>query len=261
MHVVGGIRRAPSGDSLRVIVGSGAEVVLAVAAASGAVAGLGAVTTPDRLGILYLLAVLAVAIRRGQLAALTTAMLSVLALNYFYIAPRHHLAIAHSQDVVELVVLLIAAIVVSRLAALSRERAAEADRRARAARAREREAQLLAESASAILAGHGLQTQLEVIGNRIARATGAERARISLQAVPSPAFDELAFALRGGAGGAWLYLGRHMGWDREQVERMADPLGRLVAVAVEREQVAERAAETEATRRADVAKTEVLHAI
>ena len=51
----------------------------------------------EGLGILYLLAVLAVAIRRGQLPALITAVLSVLTLNYLYIPPRHQLAIAHSR--------------------------------------------------------------------------------------------------------------------------------------------------------------------
>jgi two-component system, OmpR family, sensor histidine kinase KdpD len=42
---------------------------------------------------------------------------------------------------------------------------------------------------------------------------------------------------------------------------VADSLARLVDVAVERERLTERAAETEASRRADVAKTAILHAI
>jgi two-component system sensor histidine kinase KdpD len=45
------------------------------------------------------------------------------------------------------------------------------------------------------------------------------------------------------------------------VERIAEPLGRLIDVAVEREVVAERSAETEAARRTEVARTALLHAI
>ena len=52
--------------------------------------------------MLYLLAVLLIAIRRGQLEALVTAVLCMLVLNYLFIAPRHQLTIAHRQDVVEL---------------------------------------------------------------------------------------------------------------------------------------------------------------
>ena len=85
---------------------------------------------PPGSGAIYLLAVLEVAIRRGELAALASALLSVLVLNYFFIAPRHRFAIAHSQDLIELVVFLIAAVVVGRLAALGRQRAAEAEERA-----------------------------------------------------------------------------------------------------------------------------------
>src|SRR5437588_10776651 len=108
-----------------------AEVVIAVAVATAIIAALQATAPPAGLGIVYLLAVLAVAIRRGQISALLAAILGVLTLNYLFITPRHQLGIAHSQDVVELSVLLIAAVVVGRLAALARREAAEADDRAR----------------------------------------------------------------------------------------------------------------------------------
>jgi two-component system sensor histidine kinase KdpD len=50
-------------------------------------------------------------------------------------------------------------------------------------------------------------------------------------------------------------------WPRSDIERIAEPLGRLVDVAVERELVAERSAEAEASRRTEVARTALLHAI
>src|SRR5690348_14973509 len=93
------------------------EVVLAVGVATGVVAVLQDTAPAEGLGVLYLLAVLALAIRRGQRAALATAVLSGLALNYLFITPRHELTIAHSSDLVELIVLLVAAVVVGRLAA------------------------------------------------------------------------------------------------------------------------------------------------
>src|ERR1700761_2925984 len=105
------------------------EIVASVAAATGAVAALQSSAPAAGLGMLYLLAVLAVAVRRGQVPALVTAVLSVLVLNYLFITPRHQFSVAHSQDVVELAVLLIAAVVVGRLAAQSREQAAEAESR------------------------------------------------------------------------------------------------------------------------------------
>jgi two-component system sensor histidine kinase KdpD len=58
-----------------------------------------------------------------------------------------------------------------------------------------------------------------------------------------------------------MYLSRDVSWDREAIERVAASLGRLIDVAVERERVSEHAAENEAARRAEVAKTAILHAI
>jgi two-component system sensor histidine kinase KdpD len=240
---------------------AGVEIVAAGAAATGGVAALQSSTPVEGLAILYLLAVLAVAIRRGQLAALITAVLSTLTFNYFYLPPRHQLTIAHSSDVVELVVLLIAAVVVGRLAAVARERAAEAESRAGLAADREREAKLVAEVASAILAGESVDAQLESIGKRVALATGAGRARVVLDPVPAPRAEEITVPLQARAGNAWLYLTPDMGWEREAIGRVAEPIGRLVDVAVERERVSERAAENEAARRAEVTKTAILHAI
>src|SRR5881409_3713232 len=46
------------------------------------------------LSVVPLLVVLAIAIRRGQTAALATAVLSVVALNFFFIEPRYRLTIS-----------------------------------------------------------------------------------------------------------------------------------------------------------------------
>jgi two-component system sensor histidine kinase KdpD len=237
------------------------EMITAVAAATGTIAALQSTAPPAGLGVLYLLAVLAIAIRRGEVWALVTAVLSTLTLNYFFITPRHRLAISHSSDVVELAVLLVAAIVVGRLAATGRQRAAEADSRARIAAAREREAKLVAEAASAILAGYSVRVQLESIGARVARATGASRARVALESVPTPAAGELVVPLRVKSKTAWLYVSADTNWYPADLERIAGALGGLIDVALESERIAEQAAEAEATVRADAARTAILHAI
>src|SRR2546425_13051025 len=78
-------------STVRRVTSGAAEVVGGVALATGAVAGLDTVAPIAGLGVVYLLAVLVLAIRRGGIAALATAVLSVLALNYFFIAPIHRL--------------------------------------------------------------------------------------------------------------------------------------------------------------------------
>jgi K+-sensing histidine kinase KdpD len=62
------------------------EIVVAVAVATG----LEEVAPVAGLGVLYILAVLFIAIRHGQVAALLTAVLSVTTLNFFFIQPRLH---------------------------------------------------------------------------------------------------------------------------------------------------------------------------
>ena len=69
---------------------AGVEIVVAVAVATGLVALLEEVAPVAGLGVLYILAVLFIAIRHGQVAALLTAVLSVTTLNFFFIQPRLH---------------------------------------------------------------------------------------------------------------------------------------------------------------------------
>jgi two-component system sensor histidine kinase KdpD len=56
-------------------------------------------------------------------------------------------------------------------------------------------------------------------------------------------------------------VSRDTRWTSTDLERLSEPLGRLLDVALERERVAEQAADAEAAKRADVARTAILHAI
>ena len=93
----------------------------------------------------------------------------------------------------------------------------------------------------------------------MAQATGAGRARVVLEPVPARAPTSSRVPLRARARAAWLYLTRdaELG-PGDDSSAIAEPIGRLIDVAVERERVAERAAETEAARRAEVATTAIL---
>jgi two-component system sensor histidine kinase KdpD len=255
------IDRAPrTSRELRAGLVVAAEIAVAVAVATGVIAALQSTAPAAGLGIVYLLAVLALAIRRGELAALVTSVLSVLTLNYLFITPRHQLTIAHSQDVVELIVLLIAAVVVGRLAAIARQRAAEAEQRARVATTHEHQAALLADTAAAILTGESLSAQLDSVGKRVAAASGAARVRVALEP-PVTGSGEHALPLPSRSRSTWLCIADEQPYDEALVERVSPPIAALIDVAVERDEALRRTAETEAAKRTEVVKTAILHAI
>ncbi len=245
-------------DAVR-IAAVAAEIVASVAIVTGLVALLEQVAPVTGLGVLYLLPVLVVAIRRGQIAAIVTAVVSVTALNFFFIEPLYRLTIADSRNVVALLVFLIVALVVSRLAATVRAQTGEAERRALLASAREREAMILAQAASSFLAGENVAAQLQRMADRQS-ATAPRAVRAGITAAPDTQEGELAVRIPSTRPG-WLYGRPDAGWDRASLERLAQSLARLIDLARERELLAERSAAAEAARRADATKTALLHAI
>jgi two-component system sensor histidine kinase KdpD len=236
------------------------HVVVSITAASLLIALLDPIAPIAGLTSIYLLAVLFVAIRRGLGAAVATALLAALVFNFFFLRPRYHLTIAEPRDVVALVVLVIAALVVGRLAATARRRADEAELRAHLATAREREAIILAEAAAALVEERELDRQLAGIGHAV-KSASAPALRLGFGSAPDAGPGESAIPLPSDQRAAWLYSTVSAGWRRPDLERLATSLARLVDLAVERERTSARAAEAEAARRADVAKTAVLHAI
>jgi two-component system, OmpR family, sensor histidine kinase KdpD len=234
------------------------ETVAWVGLATVLVALLDSVATPAGLGSLYLIAVLAVAIRRGQIAALAAAIVGVLVLNYFFIKPLHQLTIADSDNVVALGVLLVTALVVGRLASQSRQRAAEAELRAEQAAAREREAAMLADAATALLGG--TDDMVDAISAGL-DAAGRGQLRLAPSAAPQATAGEISLRLPTEARSVWLYAASSASWTQADLDRIATPLARLLDVAAERENAAARSAEAEAARQADAAKTVILHAV
>ena len=102
----------------------------AVTAVTGAVFGLKAVAPVLGLSILYLLAVLPVAVLYGLAYALGVSIASMLAFNFFFLPPLHTLALTDAENWVALAVFVVTSVVVSELATRARRRAfaaAEAD--------------------------------------------------------------------------------------------------------------------------------------
>ena len=104
--------------------------IAAVAVVTGAIFGLKAIAPVLSLGIVYLLAVLPVAVFFGLGYALAVSIGSMLAFNFFFLPPLHTLALTDSENWVALAVFVVTAAVVSELATRARRRAlaaAEAD--------------------------------------------------------------------------------------------------------------------------------------
>ena len=218
-----------------------------MAVVTGVAVAVDALAPAAGLGMIYLVAVAFVAMRHGELAAFATALLAAVAFKFFFIAPRYGPGIQDFGNVVLLLTLVGASIVMGRLAERVRRQAHEAREAARLATARERENAMIATAASALLESGDVQT-------------GRTDARIELAAAPSPRPGEMAVRLPTSRRPAWLYVPEEAS-DPEAHERIAAVLGRLVDVALERQQLDARATEVEATKRAEVAKTAILHAI
>ena len=146
--------------------------LLSVAAVTGAVFALRPIAPVLSLGVLYVFAVLPVAVLWGLAYSLPVSVLSMLVFNFLFLPPLHTLALRDSENWVALAVYLVTAVVVSQLATLSRRRAAAA---------------LDAEVKTAVLraVSHDLRSPLtaiaaasEVLEGGAERLTAAERAEL-----------------------------------------------------------------------------------
>ena len=116
----------------------------AVAAASGLIEGLRPIAPTLSLGVLYTLAVLAIAVLFGIGWAIAVAVASMLAFNFFFLRPVHTLTLADGRNWTALAVYLAVAVVAGQLATQARRRAALAEQR-------ERESAFLADVAAELL--------------------------------------------------------------------------------------------------------------
>ena len=198
------------------------------------------------LGVLYLFAVLPVAVFWGLPYSIAVSVESMLAFNFFFLPPLYTLTLADSRNWFALLVFLVTAVVVSELAAGLRRRATESA--------------LLAEIASSLLAHGSLDAQLEQLAPEVARALQVDRARIELGDAPRQSEGEYPLVAGARRVGSIALEGQHAGTAAAR-RRLLPALGSLVGVAVDRERLAQEAVEAEALRRSDALKTAVLRAV
>ena len=126
--------------------------IAALAAATGLIYALRPIAPVLSLGVLYVFAVLPVAIAWGLMWSLPVAVASMLAFNWFFLPPVHTFTLADSTNWFALLAYSATAVVVSELAARNRRRAADAEQR-------ERESSLLAQIATHLLGGRPLDSK------------------------------------------------------------------------------------------------------
>jgi two-component system sensor histidine kinase KdpD len=224
--------------------------VVAVALVTAAIAVLEPFVPVLSLGVLYVFAVLPVAIAFGRADAVAVAVGSMLAFNFFFLPPLYTFTIADSRNWFALLVFVVTAVVVSELAARSRRRAEESA--------------LLAQVATSLLEHGTVAAELDEIAAEAARALHAERATIELGEKPAPhgAAESYALAVADRRLGTISFEGLpREGTYAVARRRLLPALSSLLGVAIDRERLAQEAVEAETLRRSDAVKTAVLRAV
>ena len=206
-------------------------------------------------GVLYLIPVLLISAFWGLWFGLGTAVCGTLAFNFFHIDPTGRLTVTSPENLVALVVFLIAAIITSTLAELLRSQVLEADRR-------RLEANITADMARILLGGQTLEKSLPVASAKLAEDLGLKRTRI----VPAPTValepDMVSIDLDPSVG-AVIEMPRAarrqtIEWTQE---RLAPAIGAVLRVAATRDELQEQAIESGALRRSDVMKTALIRSV
>jgi two-component system, OmpR family, sensor histidine kinase KdpD len=230
--------------------------ILAVALCTLIVYPLEQIAPVVSLGVVYMLAVLAVSVVWGAWLGVLTAILSAAAFNFFHLPPVGRFTLKDPDNWVALVAFVVTAALASSVAEVTRARTREAEER-------RREADLSAEMARILLRGNNLAEALPTAAARLSQVLGLYSAAIEMDALEG---DErrIAFPLREGTRRLGTLL---VGADtpeaslRRLQERVVPALEALLSAALERDALLGEVVETASLRRADVVKTAVLRAV
>jgi len=207
------------------------------------------------LGVLYVFAVLPIAVAFGLIYAGLVSVASMLAFNWFFLPPVHSFTLSDSRNWFALAVYLVTAVVVSGLATRARRRAVEAEQR-------EVETALLADVATSLMQGQDVAGELDQISARVAAILKAHSASIVLGDDVEPSATSAPIELVAGnrrVGTLEIVEGSEPNLQARR--RLLPALASLLAVAVDRERLANDAFDAEALRRSDTVKTAVLRAV
>ena len=201
------------------------------------------------LGVLYLFAVLPVAVVWGLAYAVPVSIASMAAFNFLFLPPLYTFTLADSRNWFALAVFLVTSVVVSELAARSRRQA--------------RESALLARIATSLLERGSVSAELERLATETAQALQVEGARIELGSSPAAVGgmpDSYPLAVAGRRVGT-IFLERPRQGSARARRRLVPALASLLGVAIDRERLTREAFEAEALRRSDAMKTALLRAV
>jgi two-component system sensor histidine kinase KdpD len=253
------------------------------------------------ISMLYLVAVLVVAVAYGRAAAIVASILAFLTFDWFFVPPTHQLVVADAQELFSLALFLITAVVTGTLAARERARAQEAEHR-------EHDAKVLYEAAF-LMAEPDLERALVAVAEHFRAALDLDAVSIEADAdiLPRPAIaarDESARASLKDTGSelrlmdpqgaptrtvrlvgprtargamrarvlpivaAGARVGRLVVLPRAGAAELGPAGERVLAIAaaqlgltIERARFRKEATESEVLRRSDDLKTELLHAV
>ena len=242
-------------DRAQTQLAAAAVSIAALAAVTGVIFVVKSFAPVLSLGVLYVFAVLPVAVLFGLGWAVAVSIGSMLAFNWFFLPPLHTLQLHESESWVSLAVYLVTAFVVSAFAARSRRRAVDAEQR-------RREAALLADVSSVLLEADHVQDAVPQVATLAGGVIGARHVRIELGSVRRPERGEQAYALAaGGRDVGRLFVSAEARLSPSVLERVLPALASLFAVALERERLRWQAVEAETLRRSDAVKTALLRAV
>jgi two-component system, OmpR family, sensor histidine kinase KdpD len=246
---------------------------IAAGLAGVALVTLGVELASDRIDVLsmavvYQLLVLLVSAAWGLSAGLATGLLSVLAINWFFVPPTGTFTVDDSRGWISLAVFAVTAVITSRLTADARARRRESE-------ARRREAELLAGMAQTVLEQIGPGPPDPAVAEAAARALGVERCAFVLdpgadadgpggasRVTPSPRGFTVPLVAAGRPLGL-LEVGPARAGDEPRWARpgLVAAVAGLASVAVERGRLLDTALEAEGLRRSDELKTALLRGV
>ncbi|MBA2634908.1 MAG: DUF4118 domain-containing protein [Chloroflexi bacterium] len=143
-------------------------VTVALVAATVLAAALEAALRLDNASSVYLLGVVAIAIRLGTAPAVATAIGAFLVYNFLFVDPRFTLGVARAEEVLTLLLLLFVGVVSGRLAGLQRDRERDAEQR-------EREARAIFDMTRLLVTSERLTDAMQSVVGRLATEAGMTR--------------------------------------------------------------------------------------